>query len=68
MKYIVYTEICSNYEHTPERFFYGLYDNRDRANEVAIDLGNDYDRGIFHYVCLDTDAETFHIQNYPTSF
>ena len=60
MEYIVYTEILENGK--VERWYYGTY-NRDRANEVALELGGEYP--IYHCVCALADAERMGVQNLP---
>lgn len=60
-EYIVYTEIHHDQGET-ERWYYGTY-TREKANEVAIELGNNYP--IYHCVCEEKDAEKFGILNMP---
>ena len=57
--YIVYTEIHEKGK--VERWYYGAYENSNRANEVALMLGQEYP--IFHCVCKAEDAEKLNIQN-----
>ena len=61
-KQIVYTEI-RNGTPKPERWYYGCYEDRDYANEVAQDLGSDYSES--HSVCILEDAKNLNIKNLP---
>ena len=61
--FIVYTEIHKNDGF--ERWFYGQYEDENRANEVAISLGHNPSEGIYHCVCDASDAKAFGIQNLP---
>lgn len=63
MKYIIYTEIIS--KSGTQRWFYGRYDNEDRANDVAYELGQDRENGIYHCVCDEDEAKKLSIQNMP---
>lgn len=58
--WIVYTEIL-NGTPNPERWYYGRYSNVDKANEVAIELGND--STTYHCVCNEEMAEKLNIKN-----
>lgn len=57
--WIVFTEIHN--ENGVERWYYGKWSDRDRANEVALELGGEWP--IYHCVCAEADAEKFGIQN-----
>lgn len=57
--WIVYTEIHTDSD--VERWYYGVWDDHNRANEVAIALGNNYP--VFHCVCSESDANKLGIQN-----
>ena len=59
--YIVYTQIHEN--HTIERWYYGTYETAERADEVALALGNEYPT--FHCVCKAEEANDYGIQNLP---
>lgn len=59
-KYVVYTEILK--EEGIERWYYGTY-TRERANEVALQLGNEYP--IYHCVIEAEEAVEFGIKNLP---
>ena len=59
--FMVITEIVG--ESKTERWFYGKYDNQNRANEGAMELGNDYT--IFHSVILADKACDFCVLNCP---
>lgn len=61
-RYIVFTEIHYKDGYI-ERWYFGRFNNRDKANEIAIELGNQYP--IFHSVCAESDAEDFDIHNLP---
>jgi len=58
--YIVYTQIHND---GVQRWYYGTYADRDRANEVALELGGSYP--VYHCVCSIEEAETLGIQNMP---
>ena len=60
--YIVYTEIHENGQ--VERWFYGLYESREEANEVAIALGGKWP--IYYCVCPYPEAKTLEVQNIPS--
>lgn len=57
--WVVYTEIHT--EKGVERWYYGKYNNRDRANEVALELKSSYP--IFHRVCPFGQVEELKIKN-----
>lgn len=59
--FTVYTEIHEN--GTVERWYYGTYADRDRANEVALELGGEWP--VFHCVCPRDEAEAWGILNLP---
>lgn len=59
--FTVFTEIHEN--GTVERWYYGTYNDRDFANEVAIDLGNEWP--VYHCVCRAEEAEDWGILNLP---
>lgn len=59
--YIVYTEIHTGGD--MERWYYGTYD-RNRANEVALSLGND--NGVWHCVCKTEEAKALNVLNLPS--
>lgn len=62
MEFMVVTEIIEN--GNTERWYYGTY-SEARANEVALELGNDYDEGIFHVVIRADQADAFKVNNLP---
>lgn len=45
------------------RWYYGTFTDRNRANEVAMELGNDYP--FFHAVIPAEDAESWGVLNLP---
>lgn len=57
--YMVVTEIHD--AGSVERWFYGCWDDEDRANEVALELGA-HD-GIYHIVIDASNAEAMGVQN-----
>lgn len=59
--YIIYTEIHN--EGKVERWFYGLYESRKEANEVALDLDGKWP--IYYCVCKYSEAKELGIQNIP---
>lgn len=59
--FTVFTEIHENGR--VERWYYGTYNDRDFANEVAIDLGNEWP--VYHCVCRAEEAEDWGILNLP---
>lgn len=59
--WVVYTEIHEN--ENIDRWYYGTYKDRDRANEVALELGNEYP--IYHCVVSLEDSIKFNIKNLP---
>lgn len=63
--WVVYTEIHEDGDHLlpgeVERWYYGRWADRDKANEVAIELGNEWPT--YHCVCAEEDAEKLGIQN-----
>lgn len=61
MNYIVYTE--HHFDEKVERWYYGTYENRDRANEVALELGYAYPW--YHCVCGLEEAFELGVQNLP---
>lgn len=61
-KYIVYTEIHGNNGDT-ERWYYGIWEDRNEANEVALELGGEYP--VYHNVCPLSQAKELRIQNMP---
>ena len=63
MKYVVYTEIW-NENGTTTNWYYGRYDEH-KANEVALELGND--SNTYHKVCAETDVHRLNIKNLPAS-
>lgn len=60
--YVVYTEMFVN--NSVERWYYGRYDY-NRANEMAMELGNDYASNIFHCVCTMEEARELGVKNLP---
>ena len=58
--FIVYTEILGN---GVERWYYGTYESREEANEVAYELGGKYP--IFHCVCATNEAKDYEVMNLP---
>ena len=63
MRYIVYTEIHNTAKGTTERWYYGCYATRERANAVALELGSSRAEGYWHCVCREDEAESFGILN-----
>ena len=63
MNYIVYTEIIEDGHLS--RWYYGTY-SHERANQVAEELGQNWEDGIFHGVCPECQAENWEIENLPT--
>lgn len=63
MRYIVYTEVHNWDNGTVERWYYGCWADRDKANEVALELGCDRAEGIWHCVCREDEAEGLGIHN-----
>lgn len=61
--WMVVIEVIEN--HQSEYWYYGCYADRNRANEVAIALGKDYEKKIFHCVIPTKDAEKFEVNNLP---
>lgn len=59
--YIVYSEIHKDGK--VERWYYGTWADRDRANEVAIDLDGHWP--IYYGVCREDEAEELGVQNLP---
>lgn len=59
--YIVYTEIHAGSD--MERWYYGTYD-RNRANEVALNLGNS--NSVWHCVCKIEEAKALNVLNLPS--
>lgn len=59
--WVVYTKIHDNGTH--ENWYYGCYDDYNRANEVALSLGNEWP--IYHSVCKVEEALDYGIQNLP---
>lgn len=59
--YIVYTEIHKDGK--VERWYYGTWADRDRANEVAMDLDGEWP--IYYSVCREDEAEELGVQNLP---
>lgn len=44
-------------------WYYGSYETRGRANEVAYELGGNYP--VYHCVCHRDDAKELGVQNLP---
>jgi len=63
MRSVVYTEIHKNGK--MERWYYGVYSDHNRANDVAYELG--HGDGIWHCVCDEADVHELNIKNVPTS-
>ena len=59
--YIVYSEIHKDGK--VERWYYGTWADRDRANEVAMDLDGHWP--IYYDVCREDEAEELGVQNLP---
>ena len=59
--YVVYTEIHEN--GSLERWYYGTYSSKNRANEVALELGGRWP--VYHCVCPKDEAVDYGIQNLP---
>lgn len=59
--YIVYAEIHKDGK--VERWYYGTWADRNRANEVALDLDGHWP--IYYCVCKEEEAEELGIQNLP---
>ena len=59
--YIVFSEIHKDGK--VERWYYGTWPDRNSANEVALELGNNWP--VYHCVCPEEEAEEFGIQNMP---
>lgn len=59
--FITYTEIHG--ENGLERWFYGAYNTRERANEVALELGSEYP--VYRCVCEAAEAKELGIRNMP---
>lgn len=62
MRYVVYTKIHKE-DGTIERWYYGVYKNEDRANEVALELGGEYP--VYHCICEEEEAKNYGIMNLP---
>lgn len=60
-RYVVYTQIHE--AGRIERWYYGTYNDRNRANEVAYDLGGEYP--VYHCLCKESEAKDYNIQNLP---
>lgn len=60
--FIVFTEIRT--ENTTERWYYGTY-TEEVACEVALELGNDRENGIFRNVCPLESAKEWGVLNLP---
>lgn len=61
MSYIVYTE--HYFGEKVERFYYGTFETRYRATEVASELCNAYP--YYHFVCELEEASELGVQNLP---
>ena len=61
MRYIVYTELLN--DDGFEAWYYGTYDNRDIANDVACLLNEDRSEG-FHGVCPENERKEWEIKNH----
>ena len=59
--YIVYTEIIDDDE--IERWYYGMYDDKNWANEVALELGGKFP--VYHCVCREDEVKGLGIKNLP---
>lgn len=59
--WVVYTEIHK--ETGIERWFYGLWKDRDQANEAALDLDGHWP--VYYCVCREDEAKELGIQNMP---
>jgi len=66
--YVVYTEIRKG--SYSERWYYGTYDDLNKANDVAYELGHGYEDefDIYHCVCDASQAVKFGIRNLPDCF
>lgn len=62
--FVVYTEIFHE-NNNVERWFYGRYPSRNRANEVAMMLGREYP--IFHCVVPEEEAIALGVKNMPNN-
>lgn len=60
-KYVVYTQIHEN--GTIQNWYYGTYNSKDRANEVAKELGGKWP--VYHCVCTKSEAMKGGIENLP---
>jgi len=63
MRYIVYTKIHDFNKHTIENWYYGIYNTKDEANEVAYQLG--HHDNIWHSICAENEAKDYNILNMP---
>ena len=59
--WVVYTKIHENGSH--ENWYYGCYDNYNKANEVALDLGGSWP--VYHCVCEAEKVRDYNIKNVP---
>lgn len=56
--------ITENYtENGIERWYYGTWQNRDRANEAALELGGEWPT--CHCVIPAAEAEAYEVKNLP---
>ena len=65
-KYIIYTDIHHN--GSIQRWFYGIYNNRDVANAEAQRMNEEYNlpsQGIYRCVCKAEDAGKMGVMNMP---
>ena len=61
--YIIYTEI--RHDGSVQRWYYGTYADRDRANEIALEMNEHSESNIRRCVCEESKAESFGIMNMP---
>lgn len=62
MRYVVFTEVFSN--HHIDRWYYGTYDSRECANDVAYELNKFCkDDCSYHCICPLDEAEDWEIKN-----
>lgn len=64
--FVVYTELFENGER--ERWFYGCYGSRERANDVAYELGQNWETKVFHSICSLEEAVEYGIKNMPEKY
>ena len=62
MRYVVYTKIHKE-DSSIEKWYYGVYSDSNRANEVALELGAEYP--VYHCVCKEDEVKKQGILNLP---